>query len=47
MPNTDDYDTQRHGGHDVTDEEYRQMREAEDDDYKPSIEKKSSKAKKD
>lgn len=46
MPNTDEYDTQHHGGHDVTDEEYRQMRAAEDDDYKPSIEKKSSKAKK-
>jgi len=46
MLNANEYDTQHHGSHDVSDEEYRQMRSAEDDDYKPVVEKKASKAKK-
>lgn len=46
MLNANEYDTQHHGSHDVSNEEYRQMRSAEDDDYKPVLEKKASKAKK-
>lgn len=46
MLNANEYDTQHHGSHDVSNEEYRQMRSAEDDDYKPAVEKKASKAKK-
>ncbi len=46
MLNANEYDTRHHGSHDVSDEEYRQMRSAEDDDYKPVVEKKASKTKK-
>ena len=42
MPDIDDYSLGSHGSHDVTDEEYRQMRKAEDDQYKPPREKESS-----
>ncbi len=37
MLNANEYDTQHHGSQDVSDEEYRQMRSAEDDDYKPVV----------
>ena len=42
MPDIDDYSPSNHGSHDITDEEYRQMRKAEDDQYKPPREKESS-----
>ena len=42
MQDIDDYSPGSHGSHDITDEEYRQMRKAEDDQYKPPREKESS-----
>lgn len=42
MQDIDDYTPDSHGSHDITDEEYRQMRKAEDDQYKPPREKESS-----
>jgi hypothetical protein len=42
MQDIDDYTPSSHGSHDITDEEYRQMRKAEDDQYKPPREKESS-----
>lgn len=42
MQDIDDYTPGSHGSHDITDEEYRQMRKAEDDQYKPPREKESS-----
>lgn len=42
MQDIDDYTPSSHGSHDITDEEYRQMRKAEDDQYKPPRKKESS-----